>query len=177
MIKKFFSFFVLLFIVSLQQGCGYTVSSTLPPRLKTIHVQSFKNAIDFSEASKRNLYFPMLEVDIKNAITDQFLFNGRLKIMEEEGADLVLKGELKSYNRHALRYTDDNDVQEYRVQITVSLELWDQEKEKNMWAEPSFSGQATFFLTGSQATTEEAAVQEAIEDLARRIVERTVEYW
>ena len=175
--KKLFSFIVILSFIGMSQGCGYTVSSTLPSHLKAIYVDSFKNAIDFSEANKRNLYFPMLEVDIKNALTDQFLFNGRLKIVDEDMADLVLKGELRRYDRQALRYTDDNDVQEYRVQITVSLQLWDNSKQENMWKESSFVGQATYFLTGSQATTEDSAVKEAIKDLAKRIVERTVEYW
>ncbi|HNV23335.1 MAG TPA: LptE family protein [Candidatus Omnitrophota bacterium] len=175
--KKKFSFLLFVVWIMLVQGCGYTLSSTLPSRLNTIHITLFKNAIDFSEANKRNLYFPMLEVDVKNALSDEFLFNGRLKIADEDTADLVLKGELRNYQRQALRYTDNNDVQEYRVLITVSLQLWDNTHEKNMWTESAFVGQATYFVTGAQATTEESAVQEAIKDLAKRVVERTVEYW
>ena len=76
-----------------------------------------------------------------------------------------------------LRYTDDDDVQEYRVQVVVSFELTNAHNEEFSWQEPSFVGEATYFVTGSQATTEESAVDKAIIDLARRIVERTIEDW
>jgi hypothetical protein len=46
-----------------------------------------------------------------------------------------------------------------------------------MWKYDRFIGEATYFVTGAQATSEESAVEEATTDLARRIVERTVENW
>jgi hypothetical protein len=45
------------------------------------------------------------------------------------------------------------------------------------WEEPSFAGEATYFLTGAQAKSETAALDEALTDLARRVVERTVQNW
>lgn len=158
-------------------GCGYTTASTLPESIKTIHVETFKNSISFTTGRERNVYLPLLEVDVRNAIIDRFLLDGNLKISEPEEADLILIGQLTKYTRAGLRYTDNDDVEEYRVQIAVSLELWSETKQENSWTEPSFWGQATYFLSGPEMSTEESAIEEAIEDLARRIVERTIEDW
>jgi hypothetical protein len=158
-------------------GCGYTTKSTLPKSIKTIHIDRLKNSIDFTTGTGRNVYLPLLEVDVRNAIVDRFLFDGNLKIAEPHMADLILKGELKQYSRSALRYTDNNDVEEYRVQITVSFELINTKNQEASWAEPGFVGEATYFVRGPLATSEESAVQKATLDLARRIVERTIEDW
>ena len=182
-------------------GCGYTTKSTLPSSIKTIHIETFKNNIDFAAEGRRNLYLPLLEIKVRNAVINRFLFDGNLKIAEADKADLVLKGQLLSYDRSALRYTDDGDVQEYRVHITVSLEMHNANAqtdevssspqsevppegslsaamgESTGWTETGFVGEATYFVTGASARSEEAAVEDALTDLARRIVERTVEDW
>lgn len=157
--------------------CGYTTSSTLPGHLRTVHVKQIKNKVDFAAERSRNLYIPLIEVDVRNAIIDRFLFDGNLKIAEEDTADLILSGELTSYDRGALRFTEGDDPEEYRVRVVVNLTMYDTHDEVEMWAEPGFAGEAEFFITGPLATPEEDAVREAIEDLARRIVERTVEDW
>jgi len=162
---------------ALFSGCGYTTSSTLPGNIKTIHVEPFKNSIDYATGTKRNVYLPLLEVDARNAVIDRFLFNGSLKIAEPHLADLILKGELVNYQRSALRYTDNDDVQEYRVHVIVNFELINTRNEEGSWTEPGFAGEATYFVTGPLATTEESAVDAAVADLARRIVERTIEDW
>lgn len=158
-------------------SCGYTTKSTLPSNIKLIHVETFKNNIDFAAEGRRNLYLPLLEIKVRNAVINRFLFDGNLKIADEDKADLVLKGQLLSYDRTALRYTDNDDVQEYRIHITVSLEMYNAQKQETSWTESGFVGEATYFVTGASARSEEAAVEDAITDLARRVVERTVEDW
>lgn len=168
-----------LFLTScvLFNGCGYTTKSTLPKSIRTIHIEPFKNNIDFTADTNRNIYLPLLEVKARNAVIDRFLSDGNLDIAESQNADLILKGELRHYQRSALRYTNDDDVQEYRVQITVSLELFNTQTQEVSWTERGFVGEATYFVTGPSASTEESAVDAAIVDLSKRIVERTVEDW
>jgi hypothetical protein len=149
----------------------------LPKNIQTIYVEPFKNSINFTTGTGRNVYLPLLETDSRNAVINRFLFDGNLRIADPQTADLILKGELKSYQRSGLRYTDDDDVEEYRVHITVAFEMWDTQNDEISWKEPNFVGEATYFVSGSEASTEESAVNEAIADLARRIVERTIEDW
>lgn len=173
--RKLYFFFLMLVVSSI--SCGYSTRSSMSGPVRTIHIESFKNSIPYTNDSKRNIYLPLLETKVRNAVVDRFLFDGNMKVSQKDTADLVLKGELKNYDRNALRYTDNQDVQEYRVVITVSLQLWDQEKNEMVWSEPSFSGEGTYFVTGPQASSEDSAVNAAMEDLARRVVERTVEDW
>jgi len=174
--KKIIWLFI-LFLGGISLNCGYTARSTLPGYMRTIYVEPFKNNISFTSEGGRDVYLPLLEVDTKNAIVKRYLFDGNLKIAVPDKADLILKGELKRYNRGGLRFSDDDKVEEYRVQIFISAELWDVHKKVVVWTETDFAGEATYFLTGALATTEQSAIDEAIADLARRIVERTIENW
>ena len=158
-------------------GCGYSTRSVLPDRFKKVYITPIDNKIAYSSDQTHNSYVPLLEIKVKNAIVDRYLFDGNLRIVPEDQADLILKGELVGFDRNVLRYTDNNDVQEYRIHVTVNLVMWDVKEEKPMWVESGFTGEATYFLTGAQAKSEGAAVDDAVLDLARRIVERTVEDW
>ena len=172
---NFYSF--VLVVLCFVCGCGYTTKANLAPHLKTIYIKALKNSIDFQTQGRRNVYLPLLEVDARDAIVDRFMMDGNLRITDEDESDLILSGELKRYNREVLRSDDDDDVEEYRVRVTVSLKMYDIKNDEAMWSEPNFSGEATYFVTGAQATTEASAIEEALEDLATRIVERTMDNW
>ncbi|MFP4473722.1 MAG: LPS assembly lipoprotein LptE [Candidatus Omnitrophota bacterium] len=161
-------------------ACGYTTKSALPDRLQTVYVDHFDNKINYAADATggRNVYFPLLEVELRDAVIERFQFDGNLSVIDSpEDADLVLDGALVQYRRDALRFTDDNDAQEYRVQIVGKLELMDNAAGEPLWQYDRFIGEATYFVTGAQASSEESAVDEATTDLARRIVERTIENW
>jgi hypothetical protein len=118
-----------------------------------------------------------MEVAIANEIRDRYLFDGNLKIASKEKADLILKGELIHYDRDALRFTESDTVQEFRIYVSVNMIMKDTVKEEIKWIENGFSGETTYFIEGPQSISESEAVQAAIEDLARRVVERTIEDW
>ncbi len=175
--------FLLFFmsILLLIPGCGYTTRSLLPSDLKTIYVDNFKNAINVS-AEQSNLrmyrgYRPGMERDLTTAVNDKYVFDGNLGIAREPNADLILTGELVDFRREALRYDANNNVEEYRIIMIVNIELTNHKTGKVMWTEKGFSGETTYRTSGSLAKSDTAAVNDAIIDLARRIVERTVEAW
>ncbi|MFA5350872.1 MAG: LPS assembly lipoprotein LptE, partial [Candidatus Omnitrophota bacterium] len=95
----------------------------------------------------------------------------------------VLKGELVEYRKDPLSYTSNTeDVTEYRINIYVNLSLWDKKENKLVWEEKNFNGNYSYFTnldanSSNIKISEGTAVNNAIEDLARRIVERTVEQW
>lgn len=162
-------------------GCGYTTRSLLPPNLKTIYVDNFKNSLKLTaEQSDLRMYrgyLPGMERDLTKTVIDKYLFDGNLKVSDERGADLILRGELVDYQREPLRYDANNNVEEYRIKLIVNISLEDVRAGKLMWTEKGFAGETTYRTGGSLAKTDAAAVQDAIDDLARRIVERTVEAW
>ncbi|MDD5561501.1 MAG: LptE family protein [Candidatus Omnitrophica bacterium] len=168
-------------------GCGYTTRSMLSGKFSTIYITPFLNKVDVTQegysANKYRIYRPMLETEITKKVINRYLFDGNLRPVKEESADLVLKGELVEYRKDPLSYTNDNEnVTEYRINIYVNLSLWDQKENKLLWQENGFNGNYSYFTSSDTNTSnikvsEDTAVTNAVDDLARRIVERTVEQW
>lgn len=168
-------------------GCGYTTRSMLYGKYNTIYVAPFLNKVDITQESssgnKYRIYRPMLETDITKKVINRYLFDGNLKPAKEAAVDLVLKGELIEYRKDPLSYTANTEnVTEYRINIYVNLSLWDVKENKLLWQENNFNGNYSYFTAdnvnnASVQVSEATAVNNAIEDLARRIVERTVEQW
>ncbi len=166
-------------------GCGYTTRSLISNKFKTIHITQFANKIDLTQetdtGSKYKVYKPALETDVTKAVINKYLLDGNLKPVKEGHADLSLKGELVEFRRDPLRYTDSDEVEEYRINIVVNISLWDNKENALVWEENNFTGDTTYFTSFATETvvkkSEDTAITDAINDLARRIVERTVEQW
>jgi len=172
----------LLLIVS---GCGYTTRSMISNRFRSIYITPFVNKIDFTQetalASKYKVNRPLLESEITKAVIAKYVFDGNVRPQDKESADLTLKGELVEFRRDPLRYTENNDVEEYRINIVVNISLRDNRENKVVWEENGFTGDSSYFTsfaTGNVTIkSEDTAITDAVKDLARRIVERTVEQW
>jgi outer membrane lipopolysaccharide assembly protein LptE/RlpB len=169
--------FMVLAVLAVLSGCGYTTGSVISSRFKTVYVEPFENKIDYMNQSERKIYIPQLESKVRDAIIDRFMLDGNLKIAEQGNSDLVMKGQVLSFERGDLRLTTNEDVKEYRLTVTIALTLWDPVNEKVVWQEPSFSGDTSYYTTGPNAKSESIAIQDAVNDLARRAVARTIEDW
>lgn len=179
----FFASCYLPFAVS---GCGYTTRSMISDKYRTIYITPFVNKIDITKegdvGSKYKVYKPRLETDITVAVTNKYLFDGNLKPVKKENADLVLKGEVIEYRKEALRYNENDDVTEYRMNLVVSISLWDTKENKMLWEANGFTGYVDFYtsfypLANVTKLSDDQAITGALDDLARRIVERTVNEW
>lgn len=162
-------------------GCGYTTRSMISDKYRTIYVEPFTNKIDITKetdvASKYKLFRPLLQTDITKAVIDRYHFDGNLRPAQEENADLILKGEIIEYRKDPLRYDDNDEVTEYRLNLIVNISLYDGKDHTLVWQENGFTGYDDYFPTGAQATSEDSAFEAAKADLVRRIVERTIENW
>jgi hypothetical protein len=179
--SKVLLFSVFCFLTSLAAGCGYTTRSMIAGKFNTIYIAPFENKIDITQeayaANKYRIYRPLLETDITRTVADRFLFDGNLKLSAQDSADLILRGELIEFRRDPLRYDDNDNVTEYRLNLVVNISLWDRIENRLIWEEKCFTGDTVYFTTGQDAKSEDAAIVDGLNDLARRIVERTVEQW
>ena len=162
-------------------GCGYSTASLLPEGMRTIHVQNFKNDIkadkEISDKRSSFSYRPGIEIDITRKVIDRFIFDRHIDVDNEKSADMILKGSLIDFHQVALSYDDDDNVEEFRVELVVKLELIDNATGNVIWSEKSFLGQSNYDTTGPNAKSESQGINSAVRDLAERIVERTVETW
>jgi len=170
-----------IFLISCLGGCGYTTRSMITNQFRTIYIKPFVNKIDFTQENqvsyRYRIYRPQLETEITKAVVDKYIFDGNLKPSEKDVSDLSLIGELVEFRKDPLRYTDNDDVEEFRVNIVVNITLWDNKENKLVWQVDKFLGYFDYYTMGAQMISEDAAVRNALKDLARRIVERTVEQW
>ncbi|MFC1807083.1 LPS assembly lipoprotein LptE [Candidatus Omnitrophota bacterium] len=171
----------LLMLLVFVSGCGYTTGSLLPPHIKNIYIEGFANSIPLTEESsgrqRYKTYRPRLEKDITQALIDKFIFDGHLKVTRKKDADVIVEGELKDFRREPTKYGHDDDIEQYRIAIIVDIMLKDIKNDEVLWHESNFAGSDLYYTTGSQIKSEDAAVTDAVDDLARRIVERTIEVW
>jgi hypothetical protein len=114
---------------------------------------------------------------VSKSIINKFLFDGNVKPVNMENADLELKGELIEFRRDPLRYTTSDEVEEYRLSLIVNISLWDRAKDKMLWEEKRFYRGFVLLTRGASAKTEDVAIKDAIADLGRRVVARVVEEW
>lgn len=161
-------------------GCGYTTQSLLPSDVRSVFVAPTINAIDLTaEVSDKRpfrVYRPGLEVDITNAVIDRFIFDGNLRVAREGQADAQVEMKLVDYRRDALRFSAADDVQEYRLTVAVDVRVFRVRDGSTLWSE-RMGGDSTFYLSGPRAVSEDEATQQAVQDLARRVVDRTIELW
>src|SRR3989338_3942937 len=127
MVKRLVTLFLGLLFLQLY-GCGYKNRSLLPSDVKSIHVAPVKSATDLSGEigggkQRFKVYRPGIEVDLTNAIINRFIFDGTLKITGPETADAILEAKLTDYRRDALRRSEGEDVQEYRLSVVMEAVL------------------------------------------------------
>ena len=161
--------YFLIFGISalLISGCGYAIHSGVSTRITTINIATFEN----------RTFEHGLEVELSEVLRKEFIVDGTLSVADASSADVLLSGEIVEYVREPYTYgADETEVEQYRVRIKANVFLRKVGKEKPMW-EKSVEEDATYYLTGSLAKTEEEAKGLALSELSKEIVSITVRPW
>ncbi len=159
-----------LILVGWTSGCGYTVRNSLPTHLKTLAIPVFgNNTVEFGLAD-----------DITLALTNGFLNNRQLRIVQERDANAVLRGTVVAYKNQVFGYTSKERATQYEIVLTVQATFRDMVKNRDLWKEDALTVRTTYNVVpvGSEpARTEVDGRREVIQKLADMIVSRTVEGW
>jgi len=164
----------LVMLSLLLSSCGYRftpVGGIVPEGSRTIAILSFVNSTNE----------PYVDVEVTKAVVDEFLADGRLKVVSSEAADLVLKGSVIKVDMTPSGYTPDNYVQAYTVSIGVDVTVEDIKTHKVIWQEKGLSSVFVFsypVTLGEIASTKiakEAALKNASRDVASTLRSRLLE--
>jgi len=155
-------------------GCGYTRQTVLPAGIKTVYVETVKNAVPLTEIYA---YQPGVEIQITNEIIRRLQVDGNLKVVPREDADAIFDATLVRYEQEGLRFTSLESVEEFRLFIVLDMQLQDAQTGEVIWLEENFSGDAEYFVSDVRSIAREEATNRAIERLARSVVDRIVEDW
>ncbi|MFZ3089176.1 MAG: LptE family protein [Nitrospirota bacterium] len=161
----------LLIFVILLSSCGYRFAgraNELPPHLKAVAIPMFVNAT----------YEPLIETVITNKVIQEFIADGRLRVVDTGKADAVLKGRISAFELAPLSFDRSNNVLEYRVVIHCDVVFEDVKNNKIIWKEPALSQSADYKVSGDISATraaKERAIDEASKRLASDLVARLFE--
>ena len=149
-------------------ACGYSFRSPVPAHLNTVYVPTFEN-----ETREFQLTQQMTE-----RVIGEFLNESRLRLVgDEEDADLLVVGTVKSYEEEALSYDPGQaanpDVFSRRVLLTVDIRLEDQVKEETLWENASLREWGEF--SEERGETREDGIQRAVEKIAEELLRHVVE--
>jgi|Deesub1362B_J571_1020462.scaffolds.fasta_scaffold01505_2 hypothetical protein len=147
--------------------CGpYSLSgSSLPPHIKTIAVPLFED---------RTSEFGIRE-KLTDAVIEEITRDNTLKIVSQELADAIVIGKILSVDDRVDTYTEKEDVQAYRVFVTVEVEVRDVKMNKPLWKERWSQWGIYSLQEGFEARQQ--AIEEAIQKLAEDILNKTIMNW
>jgi|APFre7841882630_1041343.scaffolds.fasta_scaffold13407_1 outer membrane lipopolysaccharide assembly protein LptE/RlpB len=165
---------IVLALLPVLTSCGYRftpVGGVVPEGMKTIAVPVFINGTNE----------PFVDTELTQAVVDEFLFDGRLKVVSLERADIVLRGKIIKFDLTALSYTADSHVQQYMVNISVNASVEDAKSKKILWRE---EGLSSVFVSSypvalgditATKIAKESAVIKACRDIAATLRSRVLE--
>ena len=150
-----------LFVVS----CSYTLVGEglkLPQHVRKISIPVFRNKTRETQ----------IERDLTRAVREEFIVDGRLRVVSEKDADAVLLGEIQSFSLSALAFDARDRVTEYRLKFSVLVILQDMIEGKPLFKE-NLKVDKEYRVTSSIADTEsrkQAALQVSSRDFALELL-------
>ena len=156
-------FFCCLLFVA---GCGYRFAGSAGNRI--VADQSVWVAFIVNETIS-----PTAQTVIRRALYEEcHAMRGLYPADKEATADLRLKGKLTSYTLRAISYTAIDQAKEYRLLISVDLELHRKGETAPVWKGAVQASQDFPASTdlGIQRNAEEAALKAASQTLARKFL-------
>lgn len=155
-------------------SCGYRFTPTggvVPESAKTIAVPVFLNGTNE----------PFVDVELTKAVVEEFLTDGRLKVVNLEEADLILRGKITKFDVTPTAYTADSHVQTYNVVIGVTVSLEEAKTQKVLFQDKGLGSvfYASYTVTlgdiSATKTAKETAIKSASRDVASTIRSRVLE--
>jgi hypothetical protein len=162
---------LLLFVFS---SCGYRltpVGGVIPEGAKTIAIPVFLN----------NTNEPYVDTVLTQDVVNEFLSDGRLKVVDLEDGDIILRCKILKFDLTPVAYTADPYVQTYNVSIVISFSLEDAKTRKMLVPETNLNSAfiSSYPVTlGNISETKivrEAAIKKASRDIAPTVRSRVLE--
>jgi hypothetical protein len=145
-------------------GCGYTLRTSMPPGINSIHVPVLVNRTQE----------PAIEDFITQALTQAVVQSGRVRIAANaREADAVLEGSIVEYRLVSLSFDRSANVTSYRLILGLALTFKNLKENKVLWKQDRIEERADFVVAGQVTQTlarENEAVRRAAVDVARAIV-------
>ncbi len=151
------------FIIMVTLGCAYSFKGTLPENIKSVEVQQFRSSV--TEYG--------LEQKITSLVTESMVRDGRLSI-DNENPDAIITGSITLFSRSAVTYTEGEDVQQYKLELRVSVSMDNTFDNEYIIRDESVS---EWLLYDPISETLDSAKERLIVEISNEIVRRCLSGW
>lgn len=170
--KKISVFAVCFAVMLLCTSCGYHMGSTMHPQVHNIAIGKVINDTAVYNAS----------VQLQQALAEQFMFDGDLKVVNLGNAQSIIYCRIVNigYSMYTGRAAAEDGVYraaEWKARVAVEFSvILPGERDPLIPAQVVY-GEALFRQQADLETQRARAVQMALRDAAKRIVQNTTEMW
>lgn len=158
----------LVLVLLLVSQCGYKNPNIYNGPHKTIYVAQWKNRTSELE----------LDQKIYRSLTEWFEKSGSISTVRQKGgSDLILAGEVISIELPSLSYYNSSNASEVKVRLRVRYILKEIATNRILVEVPDETWTEEYFVSSSSSTNmdnEEDALDIIVEDLSKKIYQRTV---
>jgi hypothetical protein len=116
-----------------------------------------------------------LEPEIHQTLTDSlveaFVRSGALKVVDEDVADVVLRGTVVEVQEEPFTYGDQAD--QFRVTLYINVVCVDAREKKTIWEERRLRGFGIYNASEERSVARRAGMSEAIGMVTQDILDRT----
>jgi len=152
-------------LAALAAGCGYSARPMTRADVRTVYVPVFEN----------RTFRHGLEFDLTRAVVDKINQKSQLKIAEKDAADTILTGEITEVRQRESVRNEPLKPEEVRVVLYANVTWTDRRTHQVLMKRQNMQSSAEFVISRRQDFT--SAAQEAMSDLAEKIVNLMEEEW
>ena len=147
-------------------SCGYySFKGALPSHLKTIAIPIF---IDRSA-------YPGVQEKMTDSITNAFITDNTLKLVDESKADVILNGTIQSVTQRVAAVKTGETVSEYQMYVSLKVVCEDVKQSRKMF-EKVFNQYGVMSSAAGQEEKDQA-IDDAIELITEDVLNTTLGGW
>ncbi|MBU0474800.1 MAG: hypothetical protein KKF62_11620 [Bacteroidetes bacterium] len=157
-------------ILALLWSCSYSFTgSSVPAHLRTISIPIVKDKSGFGE--------PNISSDFTNNLTQQFIDDNSLQVVNSTNSDAILSVAIISFQERTEVISGENEkATERKITINVQAIYKDLVMKKTIF-DKKFSNYATFDATRNSIENRQDAIQRAIESVNLDLLLAVVADW
>ena len=116
-----------------------------------------------------------LEAGIQQTLTDSlieaFVSDGALRVVDEDQADIILRGTVLEVREEPFTYGDQAD--QYQISVFIDLSCYDTNNKKTLWEEKRLRGYGIYSALEQREVARSEGLGQAFGMLTRDVVDRT----
>jgi len=155
--------YMIFMIFAALMGCAYSFRGSLPPGLETVEVSQFRSSV--TEYG--------LETELTSIVTETMVTDGRLAVVTAN-PDTRVSGRVTAFTRSAEEYTGGEQVQRYRLDLRVEINMEDLRNEGYLIRNETV---AEWILYDPASESLAQARERLVREVAGEIVQKCLSGW